>query len=58
HSEHDHVLSIIWQVTWASAAPPFVLMIAVIIEGHILDVADATLGEDIFVRGSKKYRNM
>ncbi|KAG8746953.1 hypothetical protein FRC12_014177 [Ceratobasidium sp. 428] len=37
HDEHEHVLNTIWQVTWASAAPPFLLMVAVIVEGHIGD---------------------
>ncbi|KAG8707815.1 hypothetical protein FRC09_001596 [Ceratobasidium sp. 395] len=37
HDEHEHILNTIWQVTWASAAPPFLLMVAVIVEGHIGD---------------------
>ncbi|KAG8728370.1 hypothetical protein FRC12_021798 [Ceratobasidium sp. 428] len=32
--EHDSAFSAIWQITWASAAPPLILMIAVIIEAR------------------------
>ncbi|KAG9121336.1 hypothetical protein FRC07_002736 [Ceratobasidium sp. 392] len=41
--EHDGAFSAIWQITWASAAPPLILMTAIIIEARGVSGAEAVL---------------
>ncbi|KAG8733260.1 hypothetical protein FRC11_007600, partial [Ceratobasidium sp. 423] len=41
--EHDGIFSTIWQIIWASATPPFILLFISLVNGYILKSGSQTL---------------